>query len=161
MGRKDLINSGCLVAVLLMSGCGSSSDTPNGDAIQSIAYTDITTTSGFSSAYLSNKTFFRPQSNPANFIQTKTFTTVNVSWDDNLFNISGNAAYSIVSSNGINGVIEYDDGGYILHYNLHSVEADHIKVCYTYQGIGTVANCNVADAHSWYFDRTTAESNYP
>lgn len=145
----------------MLSGCGSSdsSDTPpDGNT----GFTEINTTSGFSTTYLNSKTFYRPQNYHGNdFIETRAFTASNVSWDDNLFNNSGSNTYTIVSSNGIDGVIEYYDGVYNLHYNLHSVEPDHIKVCYTYTGVNSVTNCSETETLLWYFDRATAESNYP
>lgn len=154
----------------MLSGCSSTdesntsteSDGSNTATEQDIPFTEINTTSGFSNTYLNNKTFYRPEDYFGNdFIKTISFTKTNVSWDDDLFNNSGSNTYTITSSNGINGVIEYFDGVYDLHYNLHSVEVDHIKVCYTYTGVDTVISCSVNETLKWYFDRTTAESNFP
>ncbi|OUS24078.1 hypothetical protein A9Q99_26415 [Gammaproteobacteria bacterium 45_16_T64] len=155
-----------LPLVMFFSGCGgggsSSSDTPGSNVAASIEYTDINSSTGFSSNYLKQKLFFRPESYERNdYILSYEFTDSNISWDDNLFNNEGSAAYSIVSSNGIDGVLQYNDGSYELHLNVLSVEIDHLKVCYTYTGIDTVIACDVSQALSWYFDRNVAENNYP
>ena len=159
MKYKLHINLIYLGIVILATGCGSSGETP---VDNDIPYTDINITSGFSSKYLNGKIFYRPENYQGNnFIETRSFTSESVSWDDSFFNNSGNNTYTIVSSNGIDGTIEYYDGVYNLYYNLHSVETDHVKVCYTYTGIDSVSNCDASQALSWYFNSATAENNYP
>ena len=156
--HKPLFYSIFLLALTLIA-CSSESeqeDTPD------IPITDIDSTSGFSAEYLNGKSFFRPDNYEGNdFIYTYEFSSGHVSWSDNLFPSSGNAAFVIVNHNGINGILEYNDGVYDLHYNVHSVESDHIKLCYTYTGIDTVISCDVSQTLKWYFDRATAELNYP
>ena len=151
----------------ILAGCGGGDgaqpDVPEIDPdVPEIDFIDLTSNKGFSSTYLSNKTFYRPQNYQSNnFIETRMYTNSTVTLSDNLFNNNYNAPYSIVSSNGIDGVIQYNDGVYGLHYNVISIESDHIKVCYTYTGIDTVIACDIAQSISWYFDLAIAENNYP
>ena len=148
-----------LMAVNFIVSCSGDDDKSQSPTV---GFTDITTNKGFSASYLWHKKFFRPVNyHGNNYIQTKAFTNAMITWSDNLLHINGSAPYSIVSSNGIDGIIQYNDGSYDLHYNLLAVENDHLKVCYTYTGIDTVITCDVTESLKWYFDLATAENNYP
>ena len=147
------------ITTIILVACSSDNAEDNSP---NIPYTDIDSASGFSSEYLNGKSFFRPEDYFGNdFIYSYRFSGSSISWSDDLFDESGNAVYSIVSHNGINGILEYYDGVYDLHYNIFSVETDHLKLCYTYTGIDTVIACDESTTLKWYFDRTTAENNFP
>lgn len=147
-----------LLTAITLSACSSDNEDPG----PSIAYTDVDPVTGFTTAYLNGKSFFRPEDYFGNdFIETHQFSGSNVSWSDNLFMNNGSAPYSIVEHNGIQGILQFNDGSYDLFYNIHSVETDHLKLCYTYTGIDTVIACDESVTLKWYFDRATAELNYP
>ena len=146
-------------AIAIFSSCGSSG---GGSSTASVDYTSIDVASGFSTAYLQSKSFYWPKNINLKFVETRTFTDSTVTWSDDVNNSAGKtASYTIVSSNGINGVIQYNDGVYDLFFNVQSVTSDHIMVCYTYTGIASVKACTAALAYPWYFDKATAEANYP
>lgn len=155
------------LTVFILQGCGSTSSTPDTDTNnilniidQTQSYRDINASTGFSTQYLANKKFHRPVDYSGNYyIQTHEFTNSEVSWSDNFFNSNGKATYKIVSVNGINGVIEYNDGVYNLYYNIYSVETDHLKVCYTYTGLGSVNLCDESQTLTWSFDNIPFDSN--
>ena len=147
------------IASLAFGACSTES---NQEDTPTIPYTEIDSTSGFTSEYLDGKSFFRPENYSGNdFIYTYQFSNGNVFWNDNLFMGNGTAPYSIVTHNGIQGILQYNDGAYDLFYNIHSVASDHLKLCYTYTGIDTVINCDESATLKWYFDKATAELNYP
>ncbi len=126
-------------------------------------YIGINVASGFSTAYLTGKTFYYPaaQLGDKNIIYVRQFTSRTVTWSENFYNTVGSANYTIVNANSINGIIQYNDGVYDLFFNVQSVMSDRIMVCYTYQGIASVKTCTIAEALPWYFDRSTAEASFP
>ncbi len=90
------------------------------------------------------------------------FTDAISSWSDDYYNLNGKSApYSIISANGIDGVLTYNDGTYDQYFNVQAVMGDHIMVCGTYTGIGSVSMCSDLQAKPWYFERAIAEANYP
>ncbi len=132
-----------------------------GGGAPSVPYSDIDTASGFSTAYLAGKAFYWPKTAlNINFIEVRQFTSSTVTWRENLYNTGGTASYTIVNANGINGVIQYNDGVYDLFFNVQSVMNDHIMVCYAYQGIASVKACTIDQAYPWYFDRASAEASF-
>jgi hypothetical protein len=138
---------------ILFTGCGDSGG--------SRAYTDINVSSGFSASYLQGKSFYLPQFDGMNnFILALEFTDRTISWhiefefSDRFF--SGTADYAIVAANGINGIIQYNDGFSDVFYNVQSVESNRIMVCSSNTDIGSVAACAANQAYPWYFDRETA-----
>lgn len=158
MNRNYYVTQLFLFIALSLAGCSSE----EGDTSSGIPYTDVDSTSGFSIAYLTGKSFYRPEDYFGNdFIETRQFSGSSVSWSDNLFMNNGSAPYSIISHNGIDGILQYNDGVYDLFYNIYSVETDHLKLCYTYGDINTIVACTESVTQKWYFDRATAELNYP
>ena len=168
--RKDILWAVVLSLVAVVSsfscsgGSGGSGGGGGGGGKQPdySDYTNIDTTSGFSTTYLTGKAFYWPKTAyNTNFIEVRQFTSSTVTWSDDFFNLSGTANYIIVNANGINGVIQYNDGVYDLFFNVQSVMSDHIMVCYTYQGIASVKACTIDQAYPWYFDRASAEASFP
>ena len=155
MFRKSfrLILAFCILGILF-AGCGDSGG--------SRAYTDINVSSGFSASYLQGKSFYLPQFDGMNnFILTLEFTDRTISWHAGFSDrfISGTADYAIVAANGINGIIQYNDGYSDVFYNVQSVESNRIMVCYSNTDIGSVTACAADQAYPWYFDSETALAN--
>ncbi|MCG8669273.1 MAG: hypothetical protein MI867_07645 [Pseudomonadales bacterium] len=142
-------------------GGGSNSGNDNNE------YTDITAAEGFSSSYLQDKTFFEQSfdsETATDYLTSLSFangiTSTTVTVYDEFNNIQVTTAYSIVTSNGIIGVLSFGQG-IRFHYNILQVEEDHLKLCVTSAGIDTVITCTVDQAVDWYFDRDTAIANFP
>jgi hypothetical protein len=155
-----------LSAFFILSSCGGGSNSTTEIQTETdplIPFSDVNSSDGFTSNYLDSKTFYSPYNyQGGNYITTYSFTDSIASWDfEHSNNGTQTAPYSIVITNGINGVLSYVNS-YDLYYNIQSVELDHIKVCYNYYtGTETAIACDPAQAQKWYFDRATAESNYP
>ncbi len=127
-------------------------------------YTAISVASGFSTAYLTGKTFYYPfgQVGGVNliFMDVYQFTSRTITRSENFTNTVLSANYTIVNANGINGIIQYNDGVADFCFNVQSVMSDHIMVCYCLC-VYNVKSCTIDEARPWYFDRATAETNFP
>jgi hypothetical protein len=142
----------------LITSCGGGGGGGGGvPSAPPVLYSDINTTSGFSTAYLTGKTFYQPfQMGEQKYIYVYEFTSSTITRSDNLYNQGGTFNYTIVNANGINGVIAFNDGVYNSYINIQSVMSDHIMVCL---GIVSVKACTIDEAVPWYFDRASADAS--
>ena len=137
-------------------GCGSESS--GSDAQEN----SIDVATGFSQANLKNKTFFvLYYVIDDTYFRSYTFSEpdILVEEEDSFYALDWDGTtYSIVNSNGINGVLVFNFDNEV-YYNIHSVEHDHIKLCVTDNGIDAVVACEIDHTVNWYYENPIVEDD--
>jgi len=162
MPSPSTVRSSTFFLAISLASCGGGSSIISTNSSEAVPSSQIALDSGFSTSYLSGKTFYQPAFYQGNkYIKEYRFSSQQFSEIDELFSTQNDFVYLVgddeieAGKGEIKGLIAFANL-YASAYQLQSINEDHLKVCFYYEAQGVFPDCDEQYANHWFLQEQAA-----